>query len=243
MTEQDPANKPSLNIHPSVALSKKVFVAHSLGRGNKVVIEGGCNIIRLKVTFAGSNNTLIIRKHCKINCVVVFKGDGGSIEVGKMVGLVDAVLHVEYGTSIEIGEGGIFSRGLIVRTGDSHSVIDISSGKRLNYPASIVIEPWVWAGYDVSIMKGVRVRKNTIIGAGTLVNRTIPESECMIAGVPAKVVRRGVVWDRRSLSEDPSPRFLDSLLQARGVDVATITDQSGSKMRGRIYSKVRSLFR
>jgi len=52
---------------------------------------------------------------------------------------------------------------------------------------SIIIEDNVWIGCGVTILQGVKISKNSIIGANSLVNKDIPEDR-IAAGVPCKVI-------------------------------------------------------
>jgi hypothetical protein len=60
-----------------------------------------------------------------------------------------------------------------------HEVL-CSSGK-------VVIEDNVFVGTNTTVLKGVRIGKNSIIGAGSVVNRDIPP-ESVAAGNPCKVI-------------------------------------------------------
>jgi maltose O-acetyltransferase len=57
--------------------------------------------------------------------------------------------------------------------------------------AKIVIEDDVWVGANSTILPGVKVGRGSVIGAGSVVNRDIPEYS-FAAGVPAKVIRRRI---------------------------------------------------
>lgn len=52
----------------------------------------------------------------------------------------------------------------------------------------IIIEDDVWIGMNAVILKGVTVGRGAIIGAGSVVRRTVPPF-CVVYGNPAKVVR------------------------------------------------------
>ena len=45
------------------------------------------------------------------------------------------------------------------------------------------------------INKGVSIKQDTIIGTGSVVTKPFDESNVVIAGTPAKIVKRNVVWD------------------------------------------------
>lgn len=40
------------------------------------------------------------------------------------------------------------------------------------------------------ILPGVTLRPNTVIGAGSVVTESLPEGNCVVAGSPAKLIRR-----------------------------------------------------
>jgi len=46
----------------------------------------------------------------------------------------------------------------------------------------------VFIGFRVTIMPGVTIGNNIAIGAGSIVNKDIPDN-CIVAGVPAKIIR------------------------------------------------------
>jgi len=91
--------------------------------------------------------------------------------------------------SIDIGKDVIIAWGVYITDSDWHEI----SGKCL--PAPVVIGDHVWISHDVSVLKGSHVGNGSIIGAKSLVAGPIP-SNCLAAGVPAKVVSENVSWTR-----------------------------------------------
>lgn len=55
--------------------------------------------------------------------------------------------------------------------------------------APIVIEDDVWIGAQCIVLKGVTIGARSIIGAGSVVTKSIP-ADCIAAGNPCKVIRR-----------------------------------------------------
>jgi acetyltransferase-like isoleucine patch superfamily enzyme len=53
----------------------------------------------------------------------------------------------------------------------------------------VVIEPWADIGVNAVILPGVRVGRGAIVGAGAVVTRDV-ESMTVVAGVPARIIRR-----------------------------------------------------
>lgn len=54
--------------------------------------------------------------------------------------------------------------------------------------APIIIEDNVWITMNVVVLPGVRIGKNSIIAAGSIVTKDIPENS-LVAGNPAKVIK------------------------------------------------------
>ncbi|MBW2559292.1 MAG: hypothetical protein JRE40_00410 [Deltaproteobacteria bacterium] len=59
----------------------------------------------------------------------------------------------------------------------------------LNRDRPVRIENDVWVGTGCTILKGVTIGENSIIAAGSVVTKDIPNN-VVAAGVPAKVIRR-----------------------------------------------------
>ena len=74
---------------------------------------------------------------------------------------------------------------------DQHRLID-KEGHRCNEDRPIVFGDNVWCGCNVIVTKGTRVCQHTTIGAGSCVHGVFEEERTVIAGNPARVVRRGV---------------------------------------------------
>ena len=84
-----------------------------------------------------------------------------------------------------------------MRRTDSHSIVDLS-GKRLNPAKDIHIGRHCWLGMRSIILKGCVIEPNTVVAAGSVCGRHTEQiSNCILAGNPAKVVKRDVNWDRQ----------------------------------------------
>jgi acetyltransferase-like isoleucine patch superfamily enzyme len=63
------------------------------------------------------------------------------------------------------------------------------SSQGIDKVSPIVIQRNTWVGQNVVILPGVTIGKNCVIGANSVVNRSIP-SYSVAAGIPAKVVKK-----------------------------------------------------
>lgn len=89
--------------------------------------------------------------------------------------------------SIEIGDHFLCGDRVTIVDCDFHG---IAPGRQMtdeNF-ASVKIGNNVWLGSEVTILKGVTIGDNAVIGAKSLVTKNIP-ANCIAAGVPAKVIR------------------------------------------------------
>ncbi|MBK5108708.1 MAG: maltose O-acetyltransferase, partial [Anaerolineales bacterium] len=53
---------------------------------------------------------------------------------------------------------------------------------------AIVIGDNVWVGGSAILLPGVRIGRNTVVGAGAVVSRSVPENS-VVVGNPAKVIK------------------------------------------------------
>jgi acetyltransferase-like isoleucine patch superfamily enzyme len=86
----------------------------------------------------------------------------------------------------------VISERVVLRDSDNHSIKDIGDTVSAE-SAPIVIGNHVWIGMNVMVLKGVTIGEGAIVAAGSVVIRDVP-SHCLVAGVPAKVVKTDVSW-------------------------------------------------
>ncbi len=122
-----------------------------------------------------------------------------SIKIGDNIIFCGARLFLQDdNTSISIGDDCMFSWGIDVWCTDVHTVTDLE-GNPLNFGESIEIGKHVWVGKDVKIGKNTKISDDSIIGWGSIVTKKFDETNVVIAGNPAKIVKRGINWNFRDL--------------------------------------------
>lgn len=181
------------------ALLKKVNIRIK-GSNNTVVIGDFAQLKGASIYINGSGNTVTIGSWSYLGGTDLFiEDDGGSITIGsrtKFLGMTH--LAVIEGTSITIGEDCLFSSDVQLRTGDSHSILDLQ-GRRINDSRDIILGDHVWVGTQAFLNKGAKVPPHSIVGACAMVTKAFEEPNCALAGVPAKVVKRDVDWSIRRI--------------------------------------------
>jgi acetyltransferase-like isoleucine patch superfamily enzyme len=89
---------------------------------------------------------------------------------------------------VEIGRNCNLSDGVFIIThGYDWSVLREKYEEVLGSSGKVVLEDNVFVGINALILKGVRIGRNTIIGAGSIVTNNIP-ANCVAAGNPCKVI-------------------------------------------------------
>ena len=134
----------------------------------------------------------------------------GEIDLGKYI-LISPGTSIRSAKKIIIGESTMIASDVTITDSDWHGIYD-----RTDYvatPKEVVIEDNVWIGEKSIILKGSSIGRNSIIGAGSVVNGVVPEN-VVFAGNPAREVKKLDKRDfvtRKSLFSQSST-YLDDLL-------------------------------
>lgn len=173
-----------------------------------VVISGCHNTIDVRsklpkgvrIFVRGNNHKLIIEEGVIFKRGNIFFEDNDcEIYIGKGTTIEEADLSAaEDHTKLSIGDNCMFSKGIYISTTDSHSIISTSTGLRINSAKDVNIKSHVWLGRNVTINKGVTVSENSVVAGHSVVTKSTPPN-CVAAGVPAKVVKTEVDWDRKRI--------------------------------------------
>jgi len=95
------------------------------------------------------------------------------------------------GHRLEIGRETFIAWGCEFLDHDGHF---IQYEGKIERDRSIIIGDHCWIGSHVQILKGVHVANNSVIAAGSVLTKSFEEENVLIAGNPAKIIRRGVKW-------------------------------------------------
>jgi len=167
-----------------------------------------CRSVWFAVRFAGRpiriHPTSTVSRHC-----VIRVNGGGSIEIGAHCEIHDFAMILTYGGHINIGDrcslnpfsivyghGGVtIGRGVRIA---AHTVIIPANHIRGNDGAylsnrgitarGIQIEDDVWIGSGCRILDGVTIGAHAIVGAGSVVAKSIAENQTVV-GVPARPIK------------------------------------------------------
>lgn len=105
------------------------------------------------------------------------------------------VMFKIYGANVFIGNNNMFSWGITIFTGDGHCIYD-RDGNRINNNADVFLGNKIWCCSDSKILKGSFINDGSVIATCALVNKKFNEKNVIIAGSPAKIIKREIEWTR-----------------------------------------------
>jgi acetyltransferase-like isoleucine patch superfamily enzyme len=179
----------------------KLITLNAKDAENRLVVGGQCEgLSGLTVDMNYDHGTIVIGERCSFlpGCRISLGHVRATVRIGARTTFGQAFLNCNGpDTSIVIGDDGMFSWNIKVITDDGHPIYETVSGKHLNPVASVRIGSHVWVGMDVSILKGAVVPDGCVLGLGAVVTRALrAEPNSLIAGNPARVIRKGIAWIR-----------------------------------------------
>ena len=173
-------------------LKKSVIINH--GKNNQLIIGKGCRLSECRFEFFGDGNQVFIDHDCNGRTIDIWIGDGSRIEIGNHSHFVgDIHLASIEGKTIHIGERCLFSSEIVLRTSDSHSILDMEN-HRINPAETVWIDDHVWVGQQVMVLKGAKIGRDSIVGTRALVTGKEFPANVVLAGSPAKVIKEDVQW-------------------------------------------------
>lgn len=157
----------------------------------------------LPFIYRASGSSLIIGDHCTIKSsflsnlvglysrtIVVTRVPGAIIRIGNRVGISGATIYAREG--ITIGDDTNIGGNVKILDNDFHPIDPEARKKDMKEqigtkPVSIGRNCFI--GCNALILKGTVLGDNCVVGAGAVVSGKF-EDNCVIAGNPAKVIRR-----------------------------------------------------
>ena len=112
---------------------------------------------------------------------------GYNIRFGKQVFLNHGVTILD-AAAVFIGDHVMFGPNVVVSTA-THPMDPKERKKGYESAHPIEIGDNVWIGMGAQILPGVSIGHNSVVGAGAVVTRSVPDN-CVVGGVPAKILKR-----------------------------------------------------
>ena len=122
------------------------------------------------------------------------------LKIGKNTTIEGArIITFNSKNTISVGDDCMLAENVMLYNTDSHPIYDKETGKILNYVKDMTIGNHCWLGMNVKLLKNTSIADNTIVGADAVVTKNFNEPNCILAGVPARIVRKNVDWKRSDI--------------------------------------------
>lgn len=210
----------------SLLSGKKCHLVKYKKKNNKVIIhlKNGQTVINpflvpdIKVRFKGKNNTIELFEPYSLEKSSFYLGNGdyfilkhvqGNIRVQggyKSFLFIDEdstlqntkiYLNSEKNVSCKIGKDCMFSNDVVIWASDTHQIWDIKERSLLNQSQyGVEIGNHVWCGTRVTILKDSKIPSHSVVGAGSVVTNRFQDEHIIIAGNPAKIIKKNITWKR-----------------------------------------------
>lgn len=193
------------NIISFFGSSKKNFTTENIikvdGCNNRIIFDNVRKFRKSRIKISGNNNLVRINEGSSGQFTLFVEADNCVVEIGKNVWFNGTEIHLRDNSSrVIIGDETIIALETAIFCSDFHAITD-RNGKPLNQGREIIIGRHCWIGKWAKILKNVRIADNTIIGAGAFVSKSCEEENVILAGNPAKIVKRDVYWVKAKYDE------------------------------------------
>ena len=192
--------KPQYYLYKIIQEFKKPFINYlcklkfrywGVELGNGVKFLGFSKILNMNIIQIGENTRIVSKLGNNVgrnNTTVFQTGQEGEIIIGKNVGISNCTMISQ--KSIQIYDQVYIGGGTRIYDNYFHA---IDRKTRIQSPteipsAKIHIKEGVFIGGHCTILKGVIIGENSVIGANSLVTKNIPSNEIW-GGVPAKKIK------------------------------------------------------
>lgn len=214
----------------------KIFIVDKKGKLHRRFFIRG-----LKIKFKGKNSRIILHeplikfKKCFFTCgndcnieiqsshykatqlQILATGNNSFCKIGKdfsCTNICKILLHKESGLKVNIGNDCMFGTNIMLRCSDAHTIYDIHDLTIKNLGKDIIIGNHCWLAMNVTILKGVNINHDNIIATGSIVTKTCELPNSIYAGIPAKLVKTNVNWDRKA------PESKSNFTKKRGISLS-----------------------
>ncbi len=189
------------------------------GKNNIVKLSNTDNITG-NIRIEGENNFVDLSGSNNLNCGIEIVGNNNKVQMGKFnsktqIGIImsrqgenreliindsiyfQGVVFFVTGNNrkVHVGKNCMFSSGINIWTSDFHFIYDLDTNKCVNEEQDIIIGDNVWIGQNVHVLKGSIIPSGSVVGVGSIVTKAFTRENCIIAGVPAKIVKENIRWE------------------------------------------------
>lgn len=190
-------------LHISTQRNNKIAITNATLKRSRIIVNGNNNNInfqgrlwKTKILIDGNNNQLEIAPNTDFRLSqIIIRGNNCTIKIGTKTsfGSVYMICMGAY-NSITIGDECMFAENIEIWNTDSHPIFN-ANGNIINPSKPIYIGSHIWCGKNSTILKGVKIGDNAVIGMQALVTKDINPNTLNV-GIPAQTIREQINWKR-----------------------------------------------
>lgn len=190
--------KDSVNLLNNITIKEEFDSIVEIGKFSILYSNLSIDIRKKSIFKIGENNKLPLNSQ-----IIIFHDT--KLQMGNFNEITsDCLLVCSSYTEIIFKNDCLLSSFIRLINGDGHSIFDVETGRKLNDmkaapkdKRSIILNNHVWVGRGAYLLNGTNIGEGSIVGAQSLVKKTFPNN-CIIAGSPAKIIRRNICWSRNN---------------------------------------------
>lgn len=179
---------------------------------NSVMINSDLAMFMIKINWTNGSpgayhshkktGYLNIKRHGKIifngradfSSGISIRVDKGELNIGDSFSC-NRQCFLSCSSGILIEDDVLLGWGVNIRDSDGHEIYNLNNPDLItNEPESVRIGTHTWLASNVDVLKGATIPSDCIVGYNSFVGKKFKESNCIIAGYPAKVVKRNIEW-------------------------------------------------
>ena len=168
------------------------------GNNNKIIINAPYNFNNCCIRIEGNDTIITIGESTTLNNTYLRAVKNTQINIGKNTTIGGGKIHcVSQNSKINIGEDCMFSWDIHIMSGDYHIITSPDDEKIINKGYFCNIGNHVWLGCGTTVCKNVEIAENCIVGTHSVVTKSCNEKNSMLAGNPAKIMKKNIEWQRQ----------------------------------------------
>ncbi len=171
---------------PVLGAGVKMISPHRLRFGRMCFVGAGVYIDAHARDGVEFGDGVTLRENCVVQCRSGLNEPGERLRVGHRT-FIGPHCKIGVGGSVDIGVGVQMGFSVSINA-ESHESDGQSYTKGRVSRKGVRIGDEAWIGDGVVILDGVEIGARAVVGAGSVVTRSV-EAGCVVAGVPARVLR------------------------------------------------------
>jgi maltose O-acetyltransferase len=158
-----------------------------------LINEINCNALDFSRSYNHYRKKFNLQQTFKFNGMfILFYGDG-EIRTGENSYVGDySTVYAHIGHKVVIGNNVRISHNVRIYTHSTLADQDFSKKPLLEKTGDVIIDDYAWIGANVFINPGVRIGRNAVVGANSVVTKDIPDNT-IYGGVPAKLIKNKTI--------------------------------------------------